>query len=160
MAEQPINLPEGMSTLTPHLVCDGVADAIEFYKQAFGAIEMTRLPGPDGRVVHATITIHGSPVMLADENKERGVLGPKALGGTPVTLHQTVPDVDAAFKRAIDTGATEVMPPTDMFWGDRYGIVTDPWGHAWSLATPQRTEPMSQDEMAAAMANAQPNGAR
>ena len=107
--------------------------------------------------MHATIGINGCSVMLVDENKERGVLGPKSLGGTPVTLHQIVPDVDAAFTRAIAAGASEVMAPADMFWGDRYGIVSDPFGHWWSLATPQRSEPMTQDELVAAMANMQPS---
>ena len=130
--------PNGMNVLSPHLVCDGAADAIDFYKRAFGAEEMMRLAGPEGRLMHASIKICGCSVMLVDENKNYGMLSPKALNGTPVTIHLYVADVDAAFDRAVAAGAVATMPVADMFWGDRYGVITDPFGHSWSLATHQR----------------------
>jgi PhnB protein len=138
-------IPEGMHTVTPHLVCAGASDAIEYYKKAFGAIELARMPGPDGRLMHAMVKIGDSPVMLVDEFPEWGGKGPKALGGTPVTLHLQVTDADAVFKSAVDAGATVKMPIADMFWGDRYGIVIDPFGHSWSIAT--HIKDMSPEEM-------------
>lgn len=136
------SIPPGQEGIIPHLVCDGCADAIEFYKQAFGAEEMHRMPMPDGkRIMHAAITIGGRPIYMADDFPEYcdgAQQSPKALGGTPVTLHQYVPDCDAAIKRAADAGATVKMPPEDMFWGDRYGVVVDPFGHTWAFATHQR----------------------
>jgi PhnB protein len=141
-------IPEGMHSVTPHLVCAGAADAIEFYKKAFGAIEGGRMPGPDGKLMHAQIKIGDSHVMLVDEFPDWGSVGPKALGGTPVTLHLYVPDADAVFQKAIDAGATVKMPIADMFWGDRYGVVTDPFGHSWSIAT--HIKDMTPEEMAAA----------
>jgi uncharacterized glyoxalase superfamily protein PhnB len=143
-------MPEGMHRLSPHLVCDGAAKAIEFYIKAFGATELTRLPMPDGRLAHGCVSINGSSVMLVDEFAEQGMLSPKKLGGTPVTIHLVVPDADAAIATAADAGATVVMPPQDMFWGDRYGVVEDPFGHRWSIATPQRA-PMSSEDLQAAM---------
>lgn len=130
---QPI--PEGMHSVTPHLVCDGAAAAIEFYKKAFGATEEFRLPGPDGRLMHGRVRIGDSTVMLVDEWPEMGAVGPNKLKGTPVTIHLYVPDVDAAYARAVEAGAKATAPPADMFWGDRYGLVQDPFGHMWSLAT-------------------------
>lgn len=121
--------------LAPHLVCDGASDAIAFYKNAFGAEPMMRLDGPNGRIMHASVTVNGAVVMLVDENKEYGIIGPKSLGGTSVTLHLAVPDVDKSFARAVEAGARPIMPPADMFWGDRYSQVEDPFGHRWSLAT-------------------------
>lgn len=135
------------ATLSPHLICDGASDAIAFYKQAFGAEEVMRLPGEDGRLMHASITVNGANVMLMDENAAFGALGPKALGGTPVTLHLGVPNADAAIARAVDAGATVTMPAADMFWGDRYGEVQDPWGHKWSMSHPLRDQPMSEAEL-------------
>ena len=131
-------VPEDMHRVTPHLICAGAAKAIEFYKKAFGAVEEARLPGPDGRLMHAVIRIHGDAVMLVDEMPEWGALSPKALKGSPVTLHLYVEDVDASVKRAVDAGAKLTMPVADMFWGDRYGKVEDPFGHHWSVATRQR----------------------
>src|SRR5690349_9073063 len=131
------NLPAGMHRLSPHLVCDGAADAIDFYVRAFGAEEMMRLPGENGRLMHAAVTINGSSVMLVDENVEYGLIGPKTLGGSPVTIHLVVPDADATYERAVAAGATARMPVADMFWGDRYGVLEDPFGHVWSVATPQ-----------------------
>jgi uncharacterized glyoxalase superfamily protein PhnB len=128
-------IPEGMHSVTPHLVCDGAAAAIEFYKKAYNAEEMARMPTPDGRLMHAAVRIGDSVVMLVDAFPEWGSLDPKALKGSPVTLHLYVPDVDATYAQAIAAGATERMAVTDMFWGDRYGQVTDPFGHIWSLAT-------------------------
>lgn len=122
--------------LTPHIVCKGAADAIEFYKQAFGAEELMRLPAPDGRLMHGSVAINGALLMLVDEMPETNTLGPNALGGSPVTLHLHVDNADAAIERAAAAGATVTMPATDMFWGDRYGQVKDPWGHSWSIAHP------------------------
>jgi PhnB protein len=145
---------DGMPAVTPHLICAGAAEAIEFYKQAFGAVEMVRLPGKDGKLMHACVSINGSPVMLADEFPEWGSLSPKTLNGTPVTIHLVVEDADAAAARAVAAGATVKMPVQDMFWGDRYGVVEDPFGHLWSLATPQRETPMTEDELRQAAAAA------
>lgn len=128
-------IPEGMHTLTPHLVCAGAAVAIAFYQKAFNAIELTRLPGPGGKLMHAMIKIGDSSLMLTDEMPECGSLGPNALKGTPVTLHIYVNDVDAFVARAVAAGATLTMPVQDMFWGDRYGRLVDPFGHQWSVAT-------------------------
>jgi uncharacterized glyoxalase superfamily protein PhnB len=135
----------GVHSLSPHLVCKGAADAIEFYKKAFDATEMMRLAGEDGRIMHGCVSINGSSVMLVEEAPDWELSGPKALGGTPVTLHLVVEDADAVAQRAVDAGATLVMPAADMFWGDRYGIVEDPFGHRWSVATPVRE--MSAEEI-------------
>jgi len=131
-------IPEDMHRITPHLICAGAANAIEFYKKAFGAVEEARLPGPNGAIMHAVIRIFGDAVMLVDEMPEWGALSPKSLKGSPVTLHLYVEDVDAAVKRAVGAGAKVTMPVADMFWGDRYGKIEDPFGHHWSLATHQR----------------------
>jgi uncharacterized glyoxalase superfamily protein PhnB len=131
-------VPEDMHRITPHLICAGAANAIEFYKKAFGAVEEARLPGPNGRLMHAVIRIFGDAVMLVDEMPEWGALSPKSLKGSPVTLHLYVEDVDAAVKRAVGAGAKVTMPVADMFWGDRYGKIEDPFGHHWSIATHQR----------------------
>jgi PhnB protein len=147
-------VPEDMHTITPHLVCEGAADAIEFYKKAFSAVELMRLPGPNGRVMHASIKIGDSTIMLADDFPEYGGLGPKALKGSPVMLHLSTPDVDAAFKQAVDAGATVRMAVADMFWGDRYGQITDPFGHHWSLAT--HVKDMTPEEMNEAMKQQMP----
>lgn len=128
-------IPDGMHSVTPHLVCAGASAAIEFYKKAFGAEELARLPGPDGKLMHALIRIGDSPVMLVDEFPAWDALGPKTLKGSPVTLHLYVDDVDAFVQRAVDAGARVTAPPSDMFWGDRYGKLEDPFGHHWSVAT-------------------------
>lgn len=128
-------LPEGMHGVTPHLVCAGAAEALEFYKKAFDAVETVRLPGPGGKLMHAALIIAGSTVMFTDEMPECGAMSPKTLKGTPVTIHLYVPDADAFYARAVAAGAKAVMPPADMFWGDRYGVLEDPWGHSWSIAT-------------------------
>jgi PhnB protein len=142
-------VPEGMHSVTPHLVCAGAADAIEFYKKAFGALEEARLPGPDGKLMHAMIRIGDSAVMLVDENPEWGMLGPKSLKGSPVTIHLYVEDADAFAARAVKAGAKITMPLADMFWGDRYGTLVDPFGHNWSVATHIRD--VSMEEMQQAM---------
>ena len=132
-------IPTEHDCLIPHLVCDRCADAIEFYKKAFGATEVCRIPAPDGkRIMHAAMLIDGRPLFLVDDFPEfcGGKSGsPKTLGITPVTLHRFVEDCDAAIERAQKAGATVKMPAADMFWGDRYGVVVDPFGHQWSLAT-------------------------
>jgi PhnB protein len=128
-------IPDGMRTVTPYLVCAGASDAIAFYKKAFGATEVLRVPSSDGRLLHATIRIGDSAIMLNDEFPDMGALGPKARGGSSVTIHLFVEDADAAFDRATKAGAKVVMPLQDMFWGDRYGLLEDPFGHSWSIAT-------------------------
>jgi len=138
MTEPLRGVPEGMHSVTPHLICAGAADAIDFYVRAFGATEITRMPGPDGKLMHAAVSILGSTVMLFDEMPEWGALGPKALKGSPVTIHLFCDDVDSFFARAIEAGGTVIMPVADMFWGDRYGKLEDPFGHHWSVATQLR----------------------
>lgn len=128
-------IPEGMHTVTPHLVCAGVAQAIEFYKKAFNATELASLPAKNGKIMHAEIKIGDSHVMLMDEMPEWGALGPKALKGSPVTIHLYVNDVDQFAERAVAAGAKITMPIADVFWGDRYGQMEDPFGHRWSVAT-------------------------
>ena len=144
MTETVDPIPHGMHTLTPHLVCRQAANAIEFYKEAFGAVEVDRLAGPDGRLMHAMLRIGDSALMLVDEYPEMQALGPQALGGSAVTLHLAVVDADASFRRATAAGATPRMPVTDMFWGARYGLVQDPFGHLWSIATQVRKLTMAQ----------------
>ena len=127
--------------LSPHLVVDDAAAAIDFYVKAFDAVEVVRVPRPDGKLVHASVRINGFLVMLNDDFPEMSggkSMTPPALGGTPVTIHLTVTDVDAAFQRALDAGATVVVPLEEQFWGDRYGMVADPFGHHWSLGQPVR----------------------
>jgi uncharacterized glyoxalase superfamily protein PhnB len=151
---QPI--PAGHENLIPHLVCDSCSDAIEFYKKAFGAEEIARIPAPDGRkIMHAELRIGKSILFLVDdfpEFCEGKSESPKTLKGTPVTIHRYVENCDAAMKRAQDAGAKVVMPAADMFWGDRYGVVIDPFGHKWSLAT--HIKDLTRDEMKAGMKEA------
>ena len=142
-------IPDGMHTVTPHLICAGAADAIEFYKKAFGATELSRMAGPDGKIMHASIRIGDSVIMLNEEMPDWGSLGPKSLKGSPVTIHLYVENADAAFDQAINAGAKVTMPLDDMFWGDRYGKVEDPFGHQWSIGT--HTRDVSPDEMQKAM---------
>ncbi len=145
-------VPADMHTVTPHLVVAGAAAAIEFYKKAFGAIEILRIPGPDGKPMHGAVKIGDSRVMLVDEMPDWKCLGPLALKGSPVTIHLSVADVDTVVATAVAAGGTLKMPVADMFWGDRYGIVTDPFGHNWSVAT--HIKDMTPEEMAAAAQNA------
>ena len=135
--------------MTPHIVCSGAADAIEFYKKAFNAVEVARLPGPDGKLMHADVRIGDSTVMLVDESPDWGCHGPRSLKGSPVTLHLYVDDVDAVVAQAVRAGAKITMPVDDMFWGDRYGKLEDPFGHQWSVATHIRD--VSPEEMKQAM---------
>lgn len=141
-------IPEGFHTVTPHVIVKGVANAIDFYTKAFGAEERFRIPAPDGSIMHAEIQIGSSRVMMAEENAQWGSFGPKET--TPVVLHMYVPDCDAAMKRAATAGATVVMPAADMFWGDRFGKVKDPFGHEWSIAT--HTSDPTPEQMKKAMA--------
>ena len=142
-------VPEGMHTVTPHLVCAGASEAIEFYKKAFNAVEEGRVAGPQGKLMHAIIRIGDSGVMLVDEFPEWGSVGPKSLKGSPVTIHLYVENADAFIKRAVDAGAKITMPLADMFWGDRYGKLEDPFGHHWSVATHIRD--VTPEEMQKAM---------
>lgn len=123
-----------LRTVTPHLICAGAAQAIEFYKKAFAATVVMRLDGSDGKVMHACVQIGDSAVMLADEFPSYGALGPKALKGTPVTIHLVVDDADKFAARAVRAGAIITMPIANMFWGDRYGQIEDPFGHRWAIA--------------------------
>lgn len=145
-------IPDQMHTLTPHLVCAGAADAIEFYEKAFNAVELTRLPGPGGKLMHASVRIGDSVLMLVDENLEWGALGPKSLKGSPVTIHLYVENVDATVEQAVAAGAKITMALADMFWGDRYAVLEDPFGHHWSVATHMRD--VSPQEMQEAMGKA------
>jgi PhnB protein len=142
-------VPEGMHTVTPHLTCAGAADAIDFYKRAFNAQEMARMKGPDGKLMHGMIRIGDSAVMLVDEYPDYGSFGPKSLKGSPVTIHLYVEDVDTFVRRAVDSGAKVTMPLADMFWGDRYCRLEDPFGHHWSVATHVRDA--TPEEMQEAM---------
>jgi len=129
-------VPDGFHTLTPHLVVKGASQAIEFYKRAFGAEEIKRLPGPDGKsLIHAELKIGNSRLLLVDEFPEMDCRGPRSVGGSPVSIHMFVDDADAAFDKALAAGAEVRMPLADQFWGDRYGVLTDPFGHIWSIAT-------------------------
>ncbi|OBS08343.1 VOC family protein [Acidihalobacter prosperus] len=128
-------IPPDMRTVTPHLICDGASEAIAFYVQAFGAREMARLPDPQGRLLHAYLRIGDSAIFLVDEYPAYGSFGPRALKGSPVTIHLYVEDVDAVVAKAVAAGARIVMPLADMFWGDRYALLEDPFGHRWSVAT-------------------------
>lgn len=129
-------IPAGFHTLTPHLIIKDAGKAIEFYKQAFGAEELTRMPMPDGRIMHACLRIGDSTLFLADEFPEHNCgLSPQTLQKAHATMHLFVEDVDRAYQRALNAGAQVLMPPQDMFWGDRYGLLVDPFGQPWSLAT-------------------------
>lgn len=142
---QPV--PDGFRTITPHLTVRGCAKAIEFYRAAFGAEEIVRMPGPDGEsVMYAELKIGDSRLMLNDEFGEMA-RAPETVGGTSVCIHVYVPDCNALYDRAVAAGATATMPPMDMFWGDRYGKVKDPFGHEWAIAT--HTEDVPPEEMAA-----------
>jgi PhnB protein len=138
-------IPEGYHSVTPYLIVHGGADAIEFYKKAFGAVELFRMPSPDGRIGHAEIKVGDSPIMLADEFAEMGYKSPQSLGGSPVSLMIYVDDVDTVFSQAVDAGATVKEALQDKFYGDRIGTVIDPFGHRWHLAT--HKEDVSVEEM-------------
>ena len=149
-------IPDGYPQVTPYLIVDGADAAIEFYTRAFGARERMRMGGPDGKIGHAEIDIGNGLIMLADEHPEMGALGPKTVGGTPVTISLYVEDVDAVFQAAIDAGATETRPLQDQFYGDRTGGVEDPFGHKWHLATHvEDVPPEEMEKRAAEMATQQ-----
>ena len=138
-------IPKGFSSVTPHLVIKDCAKALDFYVKALGAQEIYRSMMPDGRVMHAMIQVGNSIVMMAGEFPEMGAVGPNKLGGTPVALHVYTEDADKLFKKAVDAGATPIMPISDTFWGDRYGQIQDPYGHRWAIAT--HTKDVSPQEM-------------
>lgn len=143
MSVKPI--PDGYHTATPYLIIRGAADAIEFYKKAFGATELFRFPAPDGKIGHAEIKIGDSPIMIADEFPEMGYKGPQTLGGSPVSLMIYVNDVDTVFDRAVAAGASVKEAVSDKFYGDRIGTLTDPFGHVWHVST--HKEDVSVEEM-------------
>jgi PhnB protein len=142
-------VPEGYHTATPYLICKGAADAIEFYKKAFGAKEIMRMPMPGGKLGHAEIKIGDSHIMLADENPESGIYAPQHYGGTPVSILLYVEKVDAVFNQAVSAGAKAIRQPQDMFYGDRTSSITDPFGHSWYIHT--HVKDVSSAEMQAAM---------
>ncbi len=150
----PHPIPAGHHAITPHLITKGATEAIEFYKRAFGAKEISRMPFPAAngqvRIGHAALQIGDSILFLADEFPEQGGVGPGAT--SPVTIHLYVTDVDAAFARAVEAGGKVVMPPSDMFWGDRYGRLIDPFGHHWSIA--EHLEDLTPEQMRERMAAA------
>ena len=149
MTKQTKGIPEGLHSLTPHLVLNDASAAIEFYKKAFGAEEIARMPAPDGKHIwHAEIRIGNSVLYLNDEAVAMGMKSALTLGASPVTLQLNVEDADAAFKRATEAGATAKMPLMDMFWGDRYGQVADPFGYSWGIS--QRVKDLTPEEMAKA----------
>ncbi len=137
-------IPDGYAELTAYLSVDGADEAIAFYAEAFGAKELARSTAPNGKIMHAQMKIGSTIVMLSDELREAGLLGPKAIGGTPVTLYLFVEDVDATFARALEAGATQQREVQDHFFGDRAGQVLDPFGHRWTIAT--HIEDVSPDE--------------
>jgi len=148
MTAKPI--PDNYHVTTPYLIVRGAARAIEFYKQAFGATESMRMPGPNGRIMHAEVRVGGAAIMLADEAPEMGIRSPETLGGSPVIILLYVEDVDAVTARAIAAGAKAVRPVQDQFYGDRSGTIADPFGHVWTIAT--HKEDVSPEEMQRRMA--------
>jgi PhnB protein len=145
MSDKARAIPEGFNTVSPYLMVRGAAEAIDFYQRAFGAEERYRMATPDGAVMHAELQLGDSIVMLADEHPQASAKPPQSLGGTSVNIILYVEDVDALFKRAVEAGAKSVADPEDQFWGDRYGKLTDPFGHEWSIAT--HVEDVSPEEM-------------
>lgn len=143
-------VPKGYTAVTAHLVCKGAGEAMDFYAKAFGAKDKGRMTGPNGVVVHGEMRIGDAVIMLGEEMPDMGSLSPLAIGGSPVTLMLYVKDVDAAFARATSAGCTTLMPPANMFWGDRYCRVADPFGHQWAIAT--HIEDLSMKEMGKRMA--------
>jgi len=144
------SIPTGYHTVTPYLIVRNAAAALDFYKKAFGAVELMRFPGPGGKLMHAEMKIGDSPVMLADEMPDEGHVGPQTLGGAAVSLMLYVENVDARFAQAVAAGATVKRAVADQFYGDRTGTLADPFGHVWSLAT--HKEDVSMEEMQRRMA--------
>jgi PhnB protein len=155
MTSQAKPIPDGYHTITPYLSINGAANAIEFYKKAFGATEVMRMAQPDGRIGHAELQVGDSRIMLADEYPDMDFRDPRSLGGTPVHLHMYVEDVDAVVEQAVGAGARLVRPVQDQFYGDRLGSVADPYGHVWHVAT--HKEDLSMEELRSRAA-AQHNG--
>jgi PhnB protein len=145
MPSQVKPIPQGYHTVTPYLAVQGAAEAIAFYQRAFGAKEIVRMDGPAGKIAHAEIKIGDSMVMLGDEMPSGGCRSPQSLGGSTVNIFLYVEDVDSVFNQAVSAGGKVEMPVTDMFWGDRFGKLTDPFGHSWSLAT--HKEDVAPEEM-------------
>jgi PhnB protein len=143
-------IPDGYPRVTPYLIIAGASDAIRFYTDVLGATERFRLPAPEDRIGHCELQIGDSVVMLADEFEEMGAVGPRTVGGSPVTIHVYVEDVDSVFAKAIEAGATERRAVSNQFYGDRSGEFEDPFGHRWSVAT--RVEDVSPEEMERRMA--------
>ncbi len=139
-------IPEGYHSVTPYLILKNAAVAIEFYKKAFGAVELFRIEAPGGKIGHAEIKIGDSPVMLADEYPDMGYKGPESLGGTSVNLMVYVEDVDKIYPQAIAAGGKEIRPLQNQFYGDRSGTLTDPFGHQWTIST--HVEEVSEEEVA------------
>jgi PhnB protein len=138
-------IPKGYAAVTPYLIVKGAAQAIDFYKKVFGATEVMRMNGPDGRIGHAELSIGGSHIMLADEHPEMGHQSPLTLGNSPVSVLVYVEDVDATVARAVADGAKILKPVADQFYGDRMGFIQDPFGHRWGVAT--HKEDLSEEEM-------------
>ena len=149
-------IPEGYPRVTPYLIVDGGAAAIDFYKSVLGATERMRMGRPDGKVGHAELELGNSVIMLADEHPEMGAHGPKSVGGTPVSLHVYVEDADGVFERAIEAGSEAMRPVEDKFYGDRSGSFEDPFGHHWHVAT--HVEDVPEDEMSKRAADAAATG--
>lgn len=149
-------IPDGYPRVTPYLIVDGAAAAIDFYNSVLGATERMRMGGPDGKVGHAELEIGNSVIMLADEHPEMDARGPKTVGGTPVSLHVYVEDADSVFERAIESGAKALRPVEDRFYGDRSGGFEDPFGHRWDVAT--HVEDIPPDEMSKRAAEAAATG--
>lgn len=145
MARKAKPIPDGYHSVTPYLVVDDAARAIDFYKKAFGAVEIFRMGAPNGKIGHAELKVNDSMIMLADEMPRMGTRSPKSLGGSTVGIFLYVSDVDNLFNQAVAAGAKVEMPLADQFWGDRYGKLTDPFGHSWSLAT--HVEDVAPEEM-------------
>ena len=145
-------IPDGYRSLTPYLRCRDAAAAMDFYKKAFGAEEIARMPGPSGKIMHGEMRIGDSMLMLGEENTQMKMHSPASLGGSATGLHIYVNDVDKAFARAVSAGCTVAMPLMNMFWGDRYGKLVDPFGHEWSIAT--HVEDVPPEEMPARAAEA------
>ena len=140
------SIPEGYHSVTPYLIVRGAAEAIDFYRKAFGAVELFRFPSPDGKIGHAEIKVGDSPIMIADEYPDMGYKGPQTIGGSPVSLMIYLEDVDSVFKQAVGAGATIKEALQDKFYGDRIGTVIDPFGHVWHLATHKEDVSMAEME--------------
>jgi uncharacterized glyoxalase superfamily protein PhnB len=139
-------VPDGCHTVNPYLIVPLATEAMAFYEKAFGAEEVMRMPGPDGKsTLHAELRIGDSTIMISDENPQYGLKSPKTLGGYTMSLHLYVDNVDALFRQAVGAGCTVMFPVADMFWGDRFGKVMDPFGHVWGIAT--HKEDLSEQEM-------------